>query len=367
MRRLAPRHECSSCNVKFRVDLENNVEARFTPNRAVRATSAAKWCMGGPMNTPHVLAQVVLGGGEARPLPLDLPEGRYGIRPAGVMEPIPLEIGPGDGEAEVRIGANDVEPIRVARGGRLVLKSVLGQPLKVGIERAVRNDAHATAAEITAIQEFRDLFATEALAPGVEMSIGTLAIMFSDLKGSTALYERIGDAPAYALVRQHFEFMTERIRAHHGAIVKTIGDAVMAVFRKADAAVRCALTIQRDAVGTELTIKLGIHVGPCIAVSKTDYLDYFGSTVNIAARTQDQSLGGDVVVTSLVMRAPGVRAAIADMGAHESSFQATLRGLESMFELYRLVLGKPGDTRLMLDRVEPGLPRESERNSGSVR
>ncbi len=355
MRRLSPGHECSSCNVKFRVDLENNVEARFTPNRAVRATSVAKWCTGGPMNTPHVLAQVVLKGGESRPLSLDLPEGRYGIRPAGVMEPIALEIGPGGTEAEIRVGAQGAEPVRVARGGRLTLRSELGGPLKVGIERAARSDAHATAAEITAFQEFRDLFATEALAPGVEMSIGTLAIMFSDLKGSTALYERIGDAPAYALVRKHFEFMTERIRAHHGAIVKTIGDAVMAVFRKADDAVRCALTIQKDAIGTELTIKLGVHTGPCIAVSKTDYLDYFGSTVNIAARTQDQSLGGDVVVTSLVMRAPGVRAAVEELGAHESSFQATLRGLESMFELYRLVLGKPGDTRLLIDRLEKTL------------
>lgn len=352
MRRLAPGHECSSCNVKFRVDLENNVEARFTPNRAVRTTSGAKWCTGGPMNTPHVLAQLILAGGETRTVPLDLPEGKYGIRPAGRMDPIPLEIGDGAAEAEVRVGTADAEPIRMARGGRLVLRSALGEPLKVGIERTARSEAHATAAEITSFQEFRDLFATEALAPGVELSIGTLAIMFSDLKGSTALYERIGDAPAYALVRKHFEFMTERIRTHHGAIVKTIGDAVMAVFRKPDAAVRCALTIQKDAIGAELMIKLGIHTGPCIAVSGSDYLDYFGSTVNIAARTQDQSLGGDVVVSSLVMRAPGVRKAIEELGAHESSFQATLRGLESMFELYRLVLGKPGDTRLLLDRID---------------
>ncbi len=354
MRRLSPRHECTSCNVKFRVDLENSVEARFTPNRAVRAASAGKWCMGGPMNTPHVYAQVVLGAGEARPLPVAIPEGAYGLRFAGAMDPIPLQVAPGDAEAEVTVGGEGALPVRVGQGGKLTLRNALGAPLKVSLERIARGETHATAAMVTSLQEFRDLFATEALSPGIEMSIGTLAIMFSDLKGSTAMYEQIGDAPAYALVRQHFEFMTERIRAHQGAIVKTIGDAVMAVFRKAEAAVRCALAIQKDAAGSELLIKLGIHTGPCIAVSGSDYLDYFGSTVNIAARTQDQSRGGDVVITSLVMRAPGVREAIDGMKAHESSFQATLRGLESLFDLHRLVLTKPGDTRLLMDRIESG-------------
>lgn len=123
---------------------------------------------------------------------------------------MPLVIG--TGAAEVRVEGRDAEPVRIECGGRLVLRSAIGEPLKVGIERTARDEARATATEVTAIQEFHDLFAAEALAPGVELSIGSLAILFSDLKDSTAMYERIGDAQAYALARKHFEFMTEGIR-----------------------------------------------------------------------------------------------------------------------------------------------------------
>lgn len=98
------------------------------------------------------------------------------------------------------------------------------------VEQASWTAENASAALVTSLQEFRDLFSTEVLAPGLSLGIRNLAILFTDLKGSTAMYERIGDAPAFARVRDHFAVLTEAISAHEGALVKTIGDAVMAVF-----------------------------------------------------------------------------------------------------------------------------------------
>ena len=67
-----------------------------------------------------------------------------------------------------------------------------------------------------------------------------VAIMFTDLKGSTELYDVLGDAAAYNLVRDHFAFRLDRVQRNHGFVVKTVGDAVMAAFSRPDGAVRAA-------------------------------------------------------------------------------------------------------------------------------
>ena len=110
-------------------------------------------------------------------------------------------------------------------------------------------------------------------------------------QGSTELYARVGDLVAYELVREHFHLLTDIVAAHGGAVVKTIGDAVMATFPTPDRALTAALRM-RDAIGgvgsetrnEDLLLKIGIHEGPCLAVMLNDRLDYFGQTVNIAAR-----------------------------------------------------------------------------------
>jgi class 3 adenylate cyclase len=104
--------------------------------------------------------------------------------------------------------------------------------------------------------------------------------LFTDIKGSTALYDRVGDLKAFTLVRQHFGVLRDVVAANQGALVKTIGDAVMAGFHDPLNAVRAALQmlaeIRRfnDAAGTELIgLKIGAHVGPCLAVTLNERLD----------------------------------------------------------------------------------------------
>ena len=168
------------------------------------------------------------------------------------------------------------------------------------------------------MQSFRDLFSDQVLRPGDEVGIDQVSLLFTDLKGSTALYERIGDAAAYNLVRHHFAFLAEIVRLEDGAIVKTIGDAVMAVFRDPGAAMRAALAIQARIADFNaergdggIVIKVGLHAGPCIAVTLNDRLDYFGTTVNLAARLQQQSGGGDIVLSETLAADPEVEALIA--------------------------------------------------------
>jgi class 3 adenylate cyclase len=158
------------------------------------------------------------------------------------------------------------------------------------------------------------------------------------------MYREIGDATAFGRVMNHFDVLKQAIAEEDGALVKTIGDAVMAVFRQPAAAVRAMLRAQQQ-LGfppdgmLPLTLKAGLHTGPCIAVTLNDRLDYFGSTVNLAARLEAQSTGGDVVISAAVYSDPGVRDLLSDSDASlvATRFEIPLKGFaEERFELWRI-------------------------------
>ena len=171
------------------------------------------------------------------------------------------------------------------------------------LERSSERQQATTAALVTTMSEFRSLFASEVLAPDTEVRAGTICLMFTDLRGSTAMYETIGDTSAYARVREHFELLRKIVAANDGTFIKTIGDAVMAVFTDPAHALGAAFEMHRRIEKENgdrqppLTLKIGIHQGACFAVNMNDNLDYFGTAVNIAARIQKKSRGGDVIVT----------------------------------------------------------------------
>lgn len=146
-----------------------------------------------------------------------------------------------------------------------------------------------TAKRLLTNQTFRDIYRTDTLDVTQRLKITSLTFLFTDLKGSTELYERVGDLVAYDLVQAHFQVLHRIVAAEAGAIVKTIGDAVMATFPTPDRAVAAALRM-RKAMGDlnkDLLLKIGIHEGPCLAVMLNERQDYFGQTVNIASRVQN--------------------------------------------------------------------------------
>ena len=208
------------------------------------------------------------------------------------------------------------------------------------LERTAWSDQAATAAEVMALQVFRDLFSTEALRPGEEMSVGTLTVVFTDLRDSTRMYREIGDAPAYGSVVEHFDVLTEAIRRENGAVVKTIGDAVMAVFRRPVSSLAALLAAQAELAappggGRALELKAGIHCGPCIAVTLNGRLDYFGSTVNAAARLAGLSRGHDVVISDAVRTDPEVAELLGALAVEP--VDVTLKGFDDEpFRLWRV-------------------------------
>jgi class 3 adenylate cyclase len=168
-------------------------------------------------------------------------------------------------------------------------------------------------------QTFLDLFPSETVMSGGGLAVKRVALLFSDIKGSTALYDRVGDMKAFNLVRQHFGVLRDVIAANHGALVKTIGDAVMASFHDPLNAVRAALDMLagigrfNDAAGGELiALKLGAHVGPCLAVTLNGRLDYFGQTVNLAARVQGLAAANEIYLTDALYRVASAKDLVRD-------------------------------------------------------
>jgi class 3 adenylate cyclase len=292
--------------------------------------------------------QQILAPGEARAVAAELAPGPYRIRTLEAGGEIDLDHAGGTFPSIVATGA-EIALGDLAAAGSLSLRNAGAIERTIVVEsREWAKDA-LTAHEVTTLQAFRDLFAAEALRPGDEVEINQVTLMFTDLKGSTALYSRMGDARAYNVVREHYAFLGRTIREHDGAIVKTIGDAVMAAFAEPAAAVRAALALQRDlarfnieagaASGAgPIVIKLGLHAGPCIAVTLNDRLDYFGSTVNLAARLQQQSEGGDVVLSRAVIDDPTVRPLLA--GLAPASETAPVKGFAEPIRFWRLRAGE---------------------------
>jgi class 3 adenylate cyclase len=353
--RLPTGAHCPSCNIDYDRDFSKNVEAVFRPTPAIRPLTSGEYCLFGPLSTPHIKLHLTLDPGQSRELKVALPHGPYRFR---TLEPGPEQsIDWRDGGFPSLVARDDRLELGVPSPLETVrLSNLSRRPITIVLEdRAWVRDA-LTADRVTAIQAFRDLFAGDVLRPGDDVGISEITLMFTDLKGSTALYERVGDARAYHVVREHFAFLAGIVRDHDGAIVKTIGDAVMAAFADPASAMRAALAIQRKVESFNAThgegaivIKLGLHKGPCIAVTLNDRLDYFGSTVNLAARLQGQSVGGDIVISASLAEDAGVKAVLGPLAASEEA--AEIRGFDRPAQFRRL---KPAAISMDMAEFAPG-------------
>jgi class 3 adenylate cyclase len=207
-----------------------------------------------------------------------------------------------------------------------------------------RRKPFLTAKRLLSNQAFRDLYRTDTLDVDQRLKITSLTFLFTDLKGSTALYDRVGDLVAYDLVRAHFRVLQEIVASESGAVVKTIGDAVMATFPTPDRAVAAALRM-RDAMhglkagddrGGDMLLKIGIHEGPCLAVMLNDRQDYFGQTVNIAARVQGLADSRSVFASGAVVENPLTAKVLSISGVKPVPQRHALRGVGGELTLYEI-------------------------------
>lgn len=336
---------CNTCQIDFRANFDHNIEVVFRPNASVRAIDyAAAFCVGSPQLQPHVVMSQSLSPLRSLPVDVHLEPGRYNMRATTASGSVSIFAdADGASKADLRVTQFGWPPEeqRVSLLPTLNLINATEADSTFQLERTSWGDQAATAADVTALQVFRDLFATEVIRPGEEISVGSITLMFTDLRESTRLYRRIGDAPAFGRVREHFQLLEDEIAAEGGAIVKTMGDSVMAAFRHPIAALRAVWKAQvkiMERGEPMLWLKAGMHKGPCIVVNLNDRLDYFGSTVNIAARLPGFSQGGELIFTEEIYKDPEVQEFLSQNLKLDvlSRFSDNVKGFDDPFTLWKL-------------------------------
>lgn len=203
-----------------------------------------------------------------------------------------------------------------------------------------------TAKRLFACQTFHDLFHAEVFRESEGFGVKDVTILFTDLKSSTQLYQQIGDLNAFALVREHYGVLNKAILNQHGAVVKTIGDAIMATFNQPVEAVGAGLEMLKElrklnqaSHRGDLILKIGIHRGAAISVNLNDSIDYFGQTVNIASRVQSSAGGEEIFLTEGIYCSAGVHDLLKDQHCQTEPVQVQLRGIEEQVKIYKVISG----------------------------
>jgi len=162
---------------------------------------------------------------------------------------------------------------------------------------------------------------------------GPVTILFTDIEGSTALTQRLGDAKARELLREHERVVREALKAHGGSELKTMGDGFMASFSSAVRALECAIAMQKgfaarnESAEEPILVRVGLNAGEPIAEEK----DLFGTVVIEAARITAAAKGGEILVANVVRElAAGKGFLFADRG------ETALRGFEDPVRLYEV-------------------------------
>ena len=342
---LSSKAHCNTCQIDFNANFDHNVEVVFRTNASIRSVDAAlEFCVGSPQRQPHIALSLIVPAREELPVTTMLETGRYTVRATGLQGSQILLAG-NEGASELDLRARALgwpfDVTRLSLTPRINLINETDETQTFELVRTAWSDQAATAADVTTLQTFRDLFASEVIRLGEEISVSSVTLMFTDLRNSTKLYRDIGDAPAFGRVREHFEILQKSVGMAGGAIVKTMGDAVMAAFRTPASALSAVWNVQQELTSRGeplLLIKVGIHHGPCIVVNLNDRLDYFGSTVNIAARLPNFSMGGEVIISEPIRNDAEVGEFLEKHAKPNSlvRFQSEIKGYDQSMDLWRI-------------------------------
>jgi adenylate cyclase len=343
---------CDFCHIGFDAGFDKSLEVSFGVNPAIiqPADVAVFDRLSASLETEPGIA-MELDPGESHHLSMDLLPGNYLVAIAEDAKAFNVAVSAGTpGSAPQSVALDYREGLDLLT----VQKALPGRTDLAITNRTARKKAMVfarmvpprwpSAALVSSLQEFRDLFSSEMLSLNETFSIASLGFLFTDIKGSTELYERLGDADAFALVKEHFYIMERIVKAHNGGIVKTIGDAVMAAFVGPQDALATAVemieafddfeTARR--LKNSIIIKVGVHYGPCIAVTLNDRIDYFGTTVNIAARVQALSDGRDIMASQALFEESAAAAYLGTKKWSSESFMTSLKGLKASYQVHKL-------------------------------
>ncbi len=304
---LPEKDECEVCDIQFETTGQNSIEVTFHLHPSVRKIERQVYCAAEPATKQHILLSKSIGARKTFYSNLLIQPGVYRLRKKGNPSFNLVDVNEKFEEKEiVWLNENESKEIKVKPKPNLVFQNETDAPVTIVLEERKEDQLSLRPNELFNFNDFRDLFSEEAIATNLQLDIGVQTLLFTDIVGSTKFYETVGDHGAFLQVREHFIKAYTLIKNERGTIVKTIGDAIMASFPSPLLAMRAAKELQEwfhpENKHTPVRIRISIHTGNCLAVNLNSNIDYFGNTVNYAAKMQAVTESGEISISERVFR-----------------------------------------------------------------
>ncbi len=323
---------CEVCKIDFETTGLNAIEISFYPNPDIRKVEKVLYCSAEPAKKDHIKFQRELNSQEQTSYIVPYMKGRYRMRILGEKTYNTLDVQP-DSEKRTIVWDDQLTGQEISCGHEsvIIMENRNPQPITFIIDE---NKADADALrprDIFNIQEFRDIFSDESLAVDLSLEVGIQNIVFVDVVRSTELYQLEGNTRAFSLMRHYFQKSHDIARQYNGAIVKTMGDAVILTFSRPIDALRSSLRFVTYFDGkkdeTPLKVRITINRGSCLAVNLNSSIDYFGQPVNIVAKLQSHAGGGEIAFTEEFIKVESVQEYLKNKGFNfEKNYEAQIKG-----------------------------------------
>lgn len=297
---------CEPCGVDFKSGDEEAIEVVFKINPSIRQIPDISYCAAEPAKKSHIKTQQVIGPNSVYKIKAPVLQNNYKILVKGHPTNYIFKVSSSAPSRDVRIDLNTVssELNFLGQQSYIVFYNNSEKEIVLKVEELSLIDYALRPQQVLMFSEYRDIFAEEHLKSEVKLHLGQQSILFTDVVGSTAYYEKVGDAKAFDEVRRHFGEVFAIVKKHDGKIVKTIGDAVMASFPNLENSLSASEEIQKTFNGKRedlnLRLRISIHKGVVIAVHLETGIDYFGSAINKCAKIQGLAGAGQIAMVNEV-------------------------------------------------------------------
>jgi class 3 adenylate cyclase len=332
--------ECPPCGIDFETSRADVMEISFRVHPQIRPIASRVYCAAEPATKAHIRLQRTLMPGEQTSASTLLGNGRYSARMIGSKRGESWILTDEAASARIRWRASEGSLSSTVRARpEIELVNDTAETQTFVVEQSESDADALRPRDVFGLASFREEFSDEAIATGVALDIGVQTILFTDVVGSTRFYLDAGDTVAFAEVRRKFVIAWGIVEACDGAVVKTIGDAVMAAFQSCSQALDAAIQMQRAFDGNgecKLRIRVTLHCGPCLAVNLNTGVDYFGTTVNLAAKIQAMAGAGEIAWTESVQSDPAIAKILSSSGFVPESMPFRLASGDVEQTVYRI-------------------------------
>jgi class 3 adenylate cyclase len=309
---------CEVCQIDFGTDTAEAIEVTFRVHSSVREVPLQLYCAAEPARKEHIRMQVAVAPGAEAKLEPKLTPGRYTVW-AGHRGGWYLDVEDSGPSELIYEDHPEGTVVRASRQPTVKFVNDGADEELFTIERVTWSDDALRPGMLLSFQEFRDLFSEDYIGADVKLAVGEQTLLFTDVVGSTAFYALRGDPAAFVEIKKHFDEVFDIVAKNRGAVVKTIGDAVMATFVNPVDAIRASQQIHTafnpQRADTPIRLRISLNTGPCIAVRLNANADFFGGTVNIAAKLQAMAEGYQIAMSETTYRSAGVAEYLADQKA----------------------------------------------------